>query len=356
MPERLPRRERVRRRRDGLLRPRQRHRRVPEIEIVERDLHQRRRMARLQLHFPLEFVDRLLRLLLQQVHAVGVVHVRRLGIAVDERLERFCRGRDPRRHHVARAAGHHHHVPAFGRRLDREHRHTQRGEAHGFDDAGVVVSFGGEFAERLERLLVLLDPRHQDRGVKARDAPELFGVSDAEHTRLQQVLQRPVVLLQAELAQAEKGIGGAVPGREPHDFAKRVAAMRLVVERVVRSALIPIAFDVVRLELDRFAVQLDGLFPALPLARFGRRFHQPIELGGTCTCSGTCLRRCCDTAGFWLRGGLRILRRIGSDSRVRSQRGCNHRRQKREPDRGATTRRHPRTLTMSLAVLPAQNG
>ena len=70
-----------------------------------------------------------------------------------------------------------------------------------------------ELAKRLERLLVLLDARHEDGGMIAGDAAEVL-VADAKDSRLHQVLQRAVVVLQAELAQAEKRVRRAVLRRE----------------------------------------------------------------------------------------------------------------------------------------------
>ena len=89
---------------------------VAALQVLERDLHQRPGVPGLQLELPLEFLDRLVGLLLEQEHAVGVVHVRRLRVAGDERLERLLGGGGvARRHHVAGAAGHQHHLAAVGR-------------------------------------------------------------------------------------------------------------------------------------------------------------------------------------------------------------------------------------------------
>ncbi len=49
------------------------------------------------------------------------------------------------------------------------------------------------------------------------DVPEILDVADPEDPRLQQVLERAVVLLQPELAQAEEGVGRSVLRRELDD-------------------------------------------------------------------------------------------------------------------------------------------
>ena len=182
-------------------------------------------MRRLQLDLSLEFRDRLVRLLLQEEDAVRVVHVLRLRIAGGERLERLSRGsRVPCGHHVAGAARHQDHLAPIRRRLVRQHRHAKRRDAHRFDHARIVVALAGKLAERLERLFVLLGPRHQHGRVIAGDAREILCVADAEDARLQQELQRAVVLLQTELAQAEERIRSTVLGRQPQHLAKGVAA------------------------------------------------------------------------------------------------------------------------------------
>ena len=109
------------------------------------------------------------------------VDVRRFRVAGGERLERLARSsRVARRHHVARAAGHQHHLPPIRRQLDRQHRHAQGRDAHHLDHPRVVVAFGRELAERFQRLLVLLDARHEHRRVITRRAAELGDVADAE--------------------------------------------------------------------------------------------------------------------------------------------------------------------------------
>ena len=113
-----------------------------------------------------------------------------------------------------------------------------------------------------------------------RDAAKLRHVADAKDARLEQVLERAVVVLQAELAQAEKCVAGAVLRRERDHLPERVAASRIVVERVVRRAVIPVAFDVAGLELDRFGVEVDGLRPSFGQACLGGGFHDLVEFGG----------------------------------------------------------------------------
>jgi hypothetical protein len=117
------------------------------------------------------------------------------------------------------------HLAPIRRRLDRQERHAQRREAHRLDDPRIVVSLGSEFAERLERLLVLFDARHQHGGVIARDAAKLRRVSDSEHSRLQQMLQRLVVVLDPEFTQTEEREPGAVLRRESHHFTEGIAVV-----------------------------------------------------------------------------------------------------------------------------------
>ena len=89
------------------------------------------------------------------------------------------------------------------------------------------------------------------RRVIAGGPAELGHVADPESTRLKQVLERPVVLLQPELAQPQKRVGGAVLRRQRDHAPERVAALRVIVERVVGRALIPEALHVIGLQLDR---------------------------------------------------------------------------------------------------------
>ena len=129
----------------------------------------------------------------------------------------------------------------------------------------------------LERLLELLGPGHQDGGVIAGDIPELAGVADAENLRLQQVFERPVVVLQPELAQPEKRERGAVLRRQPHHPAERFGSLCEVVDRVVRRPLVPVALDVIGLDLDRLLVRRNRVFPPLRLPRLGTGLDEPIE-------------------------------------------------------------------------------
>ena len=55
----------------------------------------------------------------------------------------------------------------------------------------------------------------------AGDAAKILRVAHAEDSRLQQVLQRTVVVLQPEFAQAEERVGRAVLRRQTHDLAER---------------------------------------------------------------------------------------------------------------------------------------
>ena len=84
LAQRLARRERVRGRRNRLLRDRQRRCRISLLEVLERHLHQRPGMIGLEIELALELLDRLLTLFLEQEDPVGVVHVRRLRVARDE--------------------------------------------------------------------------------------------------------------------------------------------------------------------------------------------------------------------------------------------------------------------------------
>jgi hypothetical protein len=68
------------------------------------------------------------------------------------------------------------------------------------------------------------------------------------------VLKRAVVLFQTELAQAKKRVRGAVLRREAKHLPERVAAVFVVVERVIRGSAVPLAFDVSRPQLQRFVV------------------------------------------------------------------------------------------------------
>ena len=152
-------------------------------------------------------------------------------------------------------------------------------DPHRLDHARVVVAFARELAQRLERLLVLLRPAHEDGRVVAGDASEIGHVADAVDPRLQQVLQRAVVFLEPELAQAEEGVGGAVLRGQAGDLAEGLLAAREVVLRVVRRALIPVALDVVGLQLHELRVEPDRLIPSLRLPRVGGGFQELLELG-----------------------------------------------------------------------------
>jgi hypothetical protein len=87
------------------------------------------------------------------------------------------------------------------------------------------------------------------------------------NARLQQVLHRLVVFLQAIFAEAEKGERRAVLWRKPRDFPELVSALGELVERVIRRALIPVAFYILRPELHRLRVERDRVVPPLGLPR-----------------------------------------------------------------------------------------
>ena len=55
---------------------------------------------------------------------------------------------------------------------------------HRLDHARIVVPFRRELAKRLERLLVLFHPGHQNGGVVSRDAGQVRRVTDPENARL----------------------------------------------------------------------------------------------------------------------------------------------------------------------------
>src|SRR5918994_1222375 len=95
------------------------------------------------------------------------------------------------------------------------------------------------------------------------------------------MLKRAVIILQRELAQSEKRMGGAVLRRQLDELSEGGLAVPEVVERIVRGALVPVALDVVRLQLHELSVQPDGLFPAFCLARFGRGFEQRVKTRAT---------------------------------------------------------------------------
>jgi hypothetical protein len=143
----------------------------------------------------------------------------------------------------------------------------------------IVVPFARELAEGLQRLLELFDPVHQDGRVVPGDSSQIGHVADTVDARLQQVLKRPVVFLEPELAEAEKRVGGAVRRGQAGDLAESFLAVREVILRVIPRAQIPVAFDVVRLDLDHFGVERDRLIPSLGLACVGRRFQKLIEFG-----------------------------------------------------------------------------
>ena len=106
-------------------------------------------------------------------------------------------------------------------------------------------------------------PRHQDGRVIPGDAAEVRHVADAEDARLQQVLQRAVVVLERELAQAEERLRRAVLRREARDGPELVAALGELLERVVGRALVPVALDVGGLQLHGLRVERDRLVPLL---------------------------------------------------------------------------------------------
>jgi len=88
----------------------------------------------------------------------------------------------------------------------------------------------GKFPERLERLFVLLHAGHEDGRVVAGNTSEFLRIPDAEDSRLQQVLERAVIVLDAKLTQPEKGVRRAVLGSQAHDFPEDLPALRKVVE------------------------------------------------------------------------------------------------------------------------------
>src|SRR6187200_3570309 len=75
LAERLPRGEGVRRGSHRLSGDRQRGGGVALLQVLERHLHQRPGMPRLDVELALELLDRLLTLLLEQEHAEGIVDV-----------------------------------------------------------------------------------------------------------------------------------------------------------------------------------------------------------------------------------------------------------------------------------------
>ena len=103
-------------------------------------------------------------------------------------------------------------------------------------------------------------------------------VGDAKDARLHQVLQRAVVLLQAELAEAEKRVRRAVLRRQLRHAPEGVAALRELVELVVRGTLIPVALRVVRPQLHRLGEERGGVVPLLGLTRRRGLLHDLVEL------------------------------------------------------------------------------
>ena len=125
------------------------------------------------------------------------------------------------------------------------------------------------------------------------------------------MLERPVVVLQPELAQPEKCVCGAVLGRQAHDLAKSFRRPGVVVEGVVGGPLIPIAFNVIGLDPDRPGIQGDGIFPAFRLAGLGAGLDEAVELG-CCAPQASSVRRprgrrlrCLPLCGRRRRGRLR---------------------------------------------------
>ena len=95
---------------------------------------------------------------------------------------------------------------------------------------GLSLPSSGELAERLQRLLVLLDARHEDRGMVACDAAEILVGANAKDTRLSGLRERAVVVLQAELAEAEERIRRRRFSARGASPPERVAALRVSVE------------------------------------------------------------------------------------------------------------------------------
>ena len=127
--------------------------------------------------------------------------VRRFGIPRGERLEGLprpvfrlvlsCSSRGPP---SARARA------RSGGTLDRQHRHAHGRDAHGPDHPDLSSPSLANPSEGPERLLDPPTWRHQHRGMVAGDAAEIPRVADPQKARLQQVLQRPVVVLEPESA------------------------------------------------------------------------------------------------------------------------------------------------------------
>ena len=114
-------------------------------------------------------------------------------------------------------------------------------------------------------------------GVIARYADKVPSVANADMRDLSRCRSGMVIFLDAELAEPEERERRAILRRQTNDLAELVAAFGEFVERVIRCALVPVAFDVCRLELDRFRIERDGLVPLIRLASLGRRRHEPVE-------------------------------------------------------------------------------
>ena len=92
------------------------------------------------------------------------------------------------------------------------------------------------------------------------------------------MLQRAVVVLEAELAQTEERERAAVLRRQAGHAPERVAAFGKFLERVIRRALVPVALDEVGPELHRLGVERDRVFPPLGTSRLNGSLNNLIEL------------------------------------------------------------------------------
>ena len=241
LPERGAGHELGRRLGGGLLRPRLGLLVLAAPDVREGDLQLGVDVLRRGLQLALEHLDRLVRLLGEEEIAVGVVDVGGVGVARHQHLEGVLRaGHHAGRLEVAGAAGEQHHLAPRAREVGREHRHAQDREAHRLDDARRVVALEAEVVEDQQRLIELADAGEEDARVVARDLGHRLAADHALDLGLEQIGQRRVVVLEAELAQPLEGPGGPVLGVERDDTAERVAGFGEPLELVERGAGVPV--------------------------------------------------------------------------------------------------------------------
>ena len=243
-------------------------------------------MPRRLLQLLLELLERAVRVFAQQEHAVGIVHVGRIGVTAGQFLERRARGPgQPGRLVVGAAPRKQHHLATVRRQLRWQQRHPQRRQAKRLDDSRGIVTFLRERLKVQERKLVLLEPRHDDGGVIAHRRHQLLAFY-APVAGLLQVRKRDLVVLDLELAQPLHAVDTAVADRLASGLgllcgnhaSEGISGLGIAIQPVVQGPDVPVAFVPRRAQLEGLFIEPQRLVDPVGLARRSGLARQTVEL------------------------------------------------------------------------------